>query len=140
MRIAVCKQRCATLTLFAATVLLSGCGSTLSTVGGGPSGDVVVVDEKRRDDHHSPRGLKGVPPGHYSPPGLCRLWYAGRPPGHQPRPTKCANLIGKIPAGAFILYNDKAWDTSYNWRTHARRHPGTVPVVIIDLTKNVHDD
>jgi hypothetical protein len=30
-----------------------------------------------------------IPPGHYPPPGECRVWIPGRPPGHQPPPVKC---------------------------------------------------
>ena len=75
-----------------------------------------------------------VPRGHYPPPGACRVWYAGRPPGHQPRPVSCNRLYGRAPYGAFILYNGEAWDSGYDWRGHARRHPGSVPKVIIEVT------
>lgn len=30
-----------------------------------------------------------IPPGHYPPPGECRLWLPDRPPGHQPPPMRC---------------------------------------------------
>lgn len=83
----------------------------------------VVVAEPRRIH---------VPPGHYPPPGYCRLWYPGRPPGHQPRPFVCGPVA--VPAGAFILYNGAAWDADYNWRAQARRRPGSVPPVIIEMT------
>lgn len=73
-----------------------------------------------------------VPPGHYPPSGHCRLWYAGRPPGHQPPPVRCERVA--VAPGAFILYNGTAWDGGYDWRGHARRHPGSVPRVIIDVT------
>jgi hypothetical protein len=36
--------------------------------------------------------------------------------------------------GAFILYNGAAWDADYDWRTHERRNPGTVPSVILKVT------
>jgi hypothetical protein len=74
-----------------------------------------------------------VPPGHYPPPGYCRVWHPGRPPGHQPKPFPCHRPVA-VPAGAFILYNDVAWDGDYDWRAHARRQPGSVPTVIIDLS------
>ena len=73
-----------------------------------------------------------VPPGHYPPPGHCRLWYPGRPPGHQPPPVPCERLI--VGPGAFILYNDAPWDADYDWQAHERQHPGSVPRIIIQLT------
>ncbi len=78
-----------------------------------------------------PRTLH-VPPGHYPPPGHCRLWYPGRPPGHQPSPVPCDRLV--VDPGAFILYNDAAWDADYDWPAHERQHPGSVPQIIIQLT------
>jgi hypothetical protein len=84
----------------------------------------VVVVEPRRVH---------VPPGHYPPPGHCRIWHPGRPPGHQPRPVPCSQPV-VVPAGAFILYNGVAWDADYDWRGHARRQPGSVPSVIVDIS------
>ena len=80
-----------------------------------------------------PKKLKGVPPGHYPPPGSCRLWYEGRPPGHQPKPVPCESLIGRVPPGAFLLYNGAAWDGEYDWRGHERLHAGSVPSVILKV-------
>jgi hypothetical protein len=37
---------------------------------------------------YAPRHVH-IPPGHYPPPGHCRVWYSGRPPGHQPPPFRC---------------------------------------------------
>jgi hypothetical protein len=88
-----------------------------------PQPSVVVVQP--------PRHIH-VPPGHYPPPGYCRLWYPGRPPGHQPRPVPCGQLA--VTGGTFILYNGSAWDADYNWHDHARRQPGSVPPVILELT------
>src|SRR5215216_1057293 len=103
------------LFLLAAAVALTGCSSTMSKLGvARPSGDVVAVN----DDHGSrPRKLTGVPRGHYPPPGQCRLWYTGRPPGHQPAATRCESLVGRVPRGAFVLYNNNAWDSSYDWKS-----------------------
>lgn len=84
----------------------------------------VVVVEPRRVH---------VPPGHFPPPGYCRVWHPGRPPGHQPRPFPCQRHV-EIPAGAFLLYNGTAWDGDYDWRAHARRHPGSVPPVILEMS------
>lgn len=79
----------------------------------------------------APRRIR-VPPGHYPPPGHCRLWYADRPPGHQPPPFRCQAVA--VPRGAFILYEGVAWDADYDWRSHAARHPGSVPAVILEMT------
>lgn len=42
----------------------------------------------------------GIPPGHYPPPGMCRVWYPGRPPGQQPPVTNCAVVV---PPGAILV-------------------------------------
>jgi hypothetical protein len=80
----------------------------------------------------SPPRAVDIPPGHYPPPGHCRLWYPGRAPGQQPPPVRCDQL--RVQSGAFILYQGAAWDSDYDWKTHARRHPGSVPPIIIELT------
>ncbi|HEU4370792.1 MAG TPA: hypothetical protein VFV05_21430 [Methylomirabilota bacterium] len=74
-----------------------------------------------------------VPPGHYPPPGQCRIWHAGRPPGHQPRAFPCHQRVA-VPPGAFILYNGVAWDGDYDWRRQARQQPGSVPSVIVEIS------
>lgn len=117
--------------LIAANLAVAACAST--TVGSGRhpgrSGDVVVVGHETR----APRALGHVPPGHYPPPGSCRLWFPGRPPGHQPPPTRCGALVGRVPHGAFVLYNDRAWDADYDWRRYEQSHPGTVPQIILEV-------
>src|SRR5262245_46657821 len=40
--------------------------------------------QSRRNDRY---GNDHVPPGHYPPAGMCRVWIDGVPPGHQPAPT-----------------------------------------------------
>ncbi|HSL71441.1 MAG TPA: hypothetical protein VK864_14435 [Longimicrobiales bacterium] len=90
-----------------------------------------------RDDEVYVARRQGVPKGHYPPPGECRVWYAGRPPGQQPPPAKCGRLVGRVPYGAFILYNDKEWDTRYDWRGLERRRRDSVPPVILDLTRSL---
>ena len=134
---------------------LMGCAS-----GGvfGREPDVVVVgDEDRRypDDRDYPdrrdrgrsrggrdgeyRGYRTlrVPRGHYPPPGACRVWYAGRPPGHQPPPVRCDRLYGRSPRGAFILYNDHAWDADYDWVRHERWYRNSVPRVILRIAGSI---
>jgi hypothetical protein len=119
--------------LACAALILGGCSTrTASSVPrpGGPNPDIVVVGEDRRS---SPRSLARVPPGHYPPPGQCRIWYAGRPPGRQPPPARCETLVGRVPYGAFLLHNGKAWDTEYEWRREETRRPGSVPAVVLQI-------
>jgi hypothetical protein len=132
------------LALLLGAGLLSGCGST---VGGipiprGPSGDVIVLDDDRDRDRDERRGgggarTLGVPRGHYPPPGECRVWYPGREPGQQPPPARCERLVGRVPLGAFILYNGKEWDTRYDWPEHERRNRGSVPRAILDVMRSL---
>ncbi|HKY64016.1 MAG TPA: hypothetical protein VJR29_11400 [bacterium] len=79
----------------------------------------------------APRHIQ-IPPGHYPPPGECRLWYPDRPAGQQPPPVPCGQL-GAV-GGSFILYEGKAWDADYDWREYARLKRGKVPRLIINLT------
>lgn len=124
---------------------LMGCAS--GGVFGGRGPDVVVVGEDDRDypdrrgrgrgdrDDGYNRGYRTirVPRGHYPPRGACRVWYAGRPPGHQPRPVRCDRLYGRVPYGAFILYNGNAWDADYDWVRYERRYRNSVPRVILRI-------
>lgn len=98
---------------------------------------MVVVDDERGDDERYGERSLGVPRGHYPPPGECRIWHPGRPAGQQPPPAKCDRLVGRVPHGAFILYNGKEWDTRDDWRGRERRNPGSVPDVILDLMRSL---
>jgi hypothetical protein len=111
-------------------VALVGCSSRNPAPG--PSGDIVVVDDDAGYVTEA-RGPGHIPPGHYPPPGECRIWHAGRPPGHQPPPVPCERLYGTVPFGAFVLYDSRAWDSRYDWRRHERRHPDSVPRMIFRL-------
>ena len=128
--------------------LLAGCSSSGSfpfPPPGGPPRPAAVKEKHgppaRRAEHgqkaRGPRKL-GVPPGHYPPAGQCRVWFPGRPPGQQPRATSCARLAGHVPAGAFVLYGGREWDSLYDWRDHERRHHGSVPGVILEVLVSVH--
>lgn len=124
--------------------LLSACGSTIGgiPIPRGPAGDVIVVDDERDRDRDGRRGrgvarTLGVPRGHYPPPGECRVWHPGRAPGQQPPPARCDRLVGRVPVGAFILYNGKEWDTSYDWPEHERRNRGSVPRAILDVMRSL---
>jgi len=56
-----------------------------------------------------------IPPGHYPPPGECRIWYPDRPAGQQPPPTGCNN----VPPGAWVI-------------THPKDRPGYAHVTVFD--------
>lgn len=100
-----------------AGVLLTGCAGAGS--------------EPRGSGGASPRPLL-VPAGQHPPPGHCRLWYPGRPPGRQPAPAPCAEIV--VVPGTFLLYEGRAWDVDHDWRAYARRYPGMVPSVVIEVT------
>jgi hypothetical protein len=109
-------------------VLVAGCSTGSSVpVARRPAGNVIVVNE-------TPRArVAHVPPGHYPPPGQCRLWYAGRPPGRQPKAVPCMALRGHIGNGVFIVHNSRSWDADYDWRGWEKKHPGSVPPVVLTL-------
>lgn len=124
-------------------VFAAGCSSTginRPVLVGSRSDDVVTMrdatDTKSKDNKRAnkARGLTGVPRGHYPPPGQCRLWYQGRPPGQQPAATKCSALMGRVPAGAFVLYNGKGYDMNHDWKREKKERPNEVPDVIVNLS------
>jgi hypothetical protein len=51
-----------------------------------------------------------VPPGQLPPPGLCRVWYEGRPPGQQPGAINCdqAERIASRDRRARVVYGAPA--------------------------------
>ncbi len=44
-----------------------------------------------------------VPPGHYPPPGACRIWDPAVPPGLQPPPGACDELERQVPPGSYLI-------------------------------------
>jgi hypothetical protein len=56
-----------------------------------------------------------IPPGHFPPPGECRIWFPGRPPGQQPPPGDCR----RVPPGAWVI-------------RHPRDLPGRVHVAVYE--------
>jgi hypothetical protein len=139
------------LALSIAVIGVSACSRSMETAV--PVGSPASVSTDRVDDRdgtrasnngngrgrpaRGPRKLNGVPPGHYPKAGECRVWHEGRPPGQQPKPTACSNLKGRVPAGSFILYGDRAWDSQYDWAEQARRERGSVPAVILDIVRSM---
>jgi hypothetical protein len=72
-----------------------------------PGCAVVVADEPgSRTPGRPPYPAAGdpqIPPGHYPPPGSCRIWFPDRPPGHQPPPGPCEELQYQVPPGAYLI-------------------------------------
>ena len=73
--------------LVAGTALVAGCA---------------VYAEPAPVGHGQQPAVHG-PPGHYPPPGQCRVWYPDRPPGHQPPPGPCEVLQYQVPPGAVLV-------------------------------------
>ncbi len=44
-----------------------------------------------------------VPPGHYPPPGACRIWDPAVPPGRQPPAGACDELERQVPPGSYLI-------------------------------------
>jgi hypothetical protein len=55
-------------------------------------GSRVQGDERESD--------AAIPPGHYPPPGTCRVWHLDRPPSQQPPPT---SRDVRVPPGAMLI-------------------------------------
>ncbi len=61
-----------------------------------PAAGIGVTAEGGRSIH--------IPPGHYPPPGQCRIWRPGVPPGLQSRPGNCHELERRVPTRAYLVY------------------------------------
>ena len=77
---------------------LGACMPNMRTLPAGPGERLLIAHGDVEN-----RSLK-VPPGHYPPPGQCRLWYPGRPPGQQPKAGNCVSITRVAPAGSMVLY------------------------------------
>lgn len=134
------KKLLLTAALFVVALAVAACSSR-SHPESGSGGDVIVVDESRAAVVPSEgRGPGFIPPGHYPPPGECRIWYAGRPPGQQPPPQPCGRLDGRVPLGSWLLFDGKHWNTRDDWRDRERRYPDSVPGVVLRLMADLVDD
>ncbi|MBA1145622.1 DUF4382 domain-containing protein [Ectothiorhodospiraceae bacterium WFHF3C12] len=47
-----------------------------------------------------------VPPGHFPPPGECKLWHPQRPAGQQPPPEPCESLMETAPTDTVVIDHD----------------------------------
>jgi hypothetical protein len=66
-----------------------------------------------------------IPPGHYPPPGECRLWYPNRPPGHQPPPGGC----GAVPPGAWLIRHPRDLPDYVHVFVYDPHYPGSILAV-----------
>ena len=60
---------------------------------------------------------RDVPPGHFPPNGLCRVWYEDRPAGHQPPPTDCreAERIASRNRYVRVIYGSDGASVNDRW-------------------------
>jgi hypothetical protein len=70
-----------------------------------------------------------IPPGHYPPPGECRIWFPGRPPGQQPPPGNCRQLSARVPPGAWLIRHRDDDLEHVLVDVYDERRPGKVLVV-----------
>jgi hypothetical protein len=95
----------------------------------------VARDDRGRDDDKASYFKKHgheklhIPPGHYPPPGACRIWFPGRPPGHQPPPMKCDRARADVPPGAWIIRRPDGDRDHVHVAVYDERKRGTVLVV-----------
>ncbi len=88
-----------------ATALLAGCSGRFDVdPDGGISVDpdpiVIVPGGEAGAGRTRSADAYDIPPGHYPPPGACRVWFPDRPPGQQPAPTACDV---DVPRGAVLV-------------------------------------
>lgn len=78
------------ITAVLSLIAVAGLGSTLEAQGRG-------------------NDSQGIPPGHYPPPGMCRIWIDGVPPGQQSAPVDCATARRNVPDNGRVIYADDDW-------------------------------
>jgi hypothetical protein len=70
-----------------------------------------------------------IPPGHYPPPGECRIWFPDRPAGHQPPPGKCEDLRTQVPPGAWLIRHPEDDPRHVHINVYDEHRPETVRVI-----------
>jgi len=73
-----------------------------------------------------PVATLGVPPGHFPPPGQCRIWMPGVAPGQQAKCVPCTAIDGEIPPGAWVLYRPSREKNLVRVTTYDRHSPRSV--------------
>ena len=91
---------------------------------------VLISDPTPTGPHpHAQVAAIGIPPGHFPPPGQCRVWIPGRPPGHQPPPGPCSVLAGEVPPGAWLVSRPSKNKRNIKVSFYHERRPGIVVAV-----------
>lgn len=67
-----------------------------------------------------------IPKGHYPPPGMCRVWYPGRPPGQQPPPAACGV---PVPPGAWLIRHPMGAANHVHVSAYDPHRPGVVQAI-----------
>lgn len=107
-----------TFAVIAISVLAGACAPIVVTDGTArgevqitarPSNGMLVVDvsesRPRQGVEVRPDGGRTfrIPPGHYPPPGQCRIWRPGVPPGQQEAPGSCSDLERRVGPGDYLV-------------------------------------
>ena len=106
---------------------LAGCaGFSFEARGGSANSNTVTPssDPDERSAKKTQRGPIGIPPGHYPPPGQCRVWHPGTPPGHQPRPGTCSVVERNVGPGDWLLYRPTDEKKVIRVSVYDERRPG----------------
>jgi len=70
-----------------------------------------------------------IPPGHYPPPGACRIWYPGRPAGHQPPAGPCARLDRRVPPGAWLIRHPAGYPDHVQVNVYSEHRRGGILII-----------
>ena len=100
--------------------------AALSALAGCAHSNIYSQPEARSGRAPSAAATLSVPPGQLPPPGLCRVWFPGRPPGRQPKARTCGEVESVAPAGAWVLYRPSQDRTVVHVRYVDDRRAGVV--------------
>jgi hypothetical protein len=118
------------LLLIAATATL-GCASFAIETRSPDATPEPRADERARD--RGPDSIR-IPPGHFPPPGKCRVWHPGTPPGHQPPPGACSDAERLVGPGDWLIYRPTDEKKVVRVSIYDTRSPGVrIAVRIYDL-------
>lgn len=94
----------ARLALLPLLLMFSACATRVVVHSPAPAPEPVHHSSAPAHPVQGPVASLGVPPGHFPPPGQCRIWVQGVPPGRQAECVPCNSIDGEIPLGALVLY------------------------------------